>query len=41
MKDRLKCKHKKAYFFHENAPAYCPDCKNYIDGGKIIKNIKK
>lgn len=30
-----KCKHEHAYCFHENAPAYCPECKNYIDGNII------
>lgn len=34
------CKHKKAYFFHDNAPAYCPDCKKYLDGGEVLSNIK-
>lgn len=23
------CKHKSSYYFHENAPAYCPDCDTY------------
>lgn len=23
------CKHKDAYHFHDNAPAYCPDCDTY------------
>lgn len=41
MKNKIKCKHTKAYFFHENAPAYCPDCDSYIDGGKIMSNKKK
>lgn len=41
MKNNNKCKHYNAYFFHDNAPMYCPDCKNYIDGGKIIKFKKK
>jgi predicted Zn-ribbon and HTH transcriptional regulator len=27
-----KCEHKNSYFFHDNAPRYCPDCKKYIDG---------
>jgi hypothetical protein len=36
-----KCTHKNSYFFHENAPKYCPDCNNYIDGGKIINTIKE
>jgi len=31
-----KCKHEKAYFFHDNAPQYCPSCKKYIDGEKVI-----
>lgn len=30
------CKHSNAYYFHDNAPQYCPDCKQYIDGGKPI-----
>ena len=25
------CTHKNAYYFHDNAPAYCPDCKKYVD----------
>ena len=41
MKDRLKCKHKKAYFFHENAPAYCTSWDSYVDGDKVIPNKKK
>lgn len=36
-KKKLKCKHKNAYTFHENAPMYCPDCGKYVDGGKEIK----
>lgn len=23
------CRHYNAYYFHENAPAYCPDCNSY------------
>lgn len=42
---KLKCKHKRAYHFHENAPRYCPDCKQYIEGqtviGEKLKKIKK
>jgi len=30
------CNHDNAYYFHENAPAYCPSCKEYIDGGREI-----
>lgn len=37
---KQKCKHNNAYFFHDNAPMYCPDCDNYIDGGQVIK-LKK
>lgn len=33
------CKHDNAYFFHENAPEYCPDCNCYVDGDFIIHNI--
>lgn len=32
----IKCKHENAHMFHENAPRYCPDCKHYIDGNKIV-----
>jgi hypothetical protein len=28
------CFHIRAYYFRENAPAYCPDCNNYVDGDK-------
>ena len=28
-----KCSHKRAYYFHDNAPQYCPDCGQYVDGG--------
>jgi len=38
---KKKCKHVKSYHFHENAPAYCPDCDNYVDGGKIVVTKKK
>lgn len=33
---KTKCRHRHAFFFHENAPMYCPKCGNYIDGGKIV-----
>lgn len=33
---KANCKHKNAYFFHENAPAYCPNCDRYIDGKEPI-----
>jgi hypothetical protein len=36
-----ECKHKNAYYFHGNAPMYCPSCKNYIDGGKILNTEKQ
>lgn len=36
-----ECNHDKAYFFHDNAPMYCPDCGNYIDGGNVISKIVK
>ena len=37
-----KCSHNKAYFFHDNAPQYCPTCGNYIDGGEVVvKGHKK
>jgi len=26
-----KCDHLNSYDFHENAPAYCPDCGKYIN----------
>lgn len=26
------CNHKNAYYFHDSAPAYCPNCKKYVDG---------
>jgi hypothetical protein len=35
------CKHNNAFFFHENAPLYCPQCESYIDGGMIITKGKK
>jgi hypothetical protein len=35
-KFKEKCTHENAYFFHENAPKYCPDCDKYIDGGKVL-----
>ena len=35
-KDSRTCEHKNAYFFHDNAPKYCPDCGRYTDGGKVI-----
>lgn len=25
-----ECKHDQAYWFHENADAYCPECKKFI-----------
>jgi len=31
-----QCKHERSYFFHDNAPRYCPDCGKYIDGDKVI-----
>lgn len=31
---KTNCKHKRAYYFHENAPLYCPDCNQYIDGNE-------
>jgi hypothetical protein len=34
-----KCKHKNAYFLDDNASMYYPDCKKYIDDGKIIRNF--
>lgn len=37
----MDCKHEKAYWFHENAPAYCPTCDNYVDGGKIVGKKKE
>jgi len=30
------CLHSDAYFFHDNAPQYCPGCNKYIDGGNVI-----
>jgi len=36
-----KCKHENAYYFHENAPAYCPDCEEYIDGGHTMKELSE
>lgn len=27
----MKCKHERAYYFHENTPAYCPDCGEYLE----------
>lgn len=30
------CTHRNAYYFHNNAPMYCPSCGHYIDGGQII-----
>ena len=34
-----ECKHENREFFHENAPAYCPDCGSYVDGEKPIVTI--
>ena len=27
---RQKCRHRNAYYFHDNAPMYCPDCNEYV-----------
>ena len=35
------CTHKYAFYFHENAPLYCPRCNSYIEGGMIITKGKK
>lgn len=35
------CKHKRRYYFHENAPAFCPDCESYVDGNIIITKGEK
>jgi hypothetical protein len=29
-KQSKACKHSNAYHFHDNAPMYCPDCRNYL-----------
>ena len=31
------CNHQRLYYFHENAPAYCPDCDNYLDSKFLLK----
>lgn len=36
----MECKHENSYHFHDNAPKYCPDCDNYIDGNKILGKSK-
>lgn len=41
--DKLECKHEEAYYFHENAPMYCPSCKEVVkyeiqDGKFILMN---
>lgn len=35
-KDPNKCNHKNSYHFHNNAPAYCPDCDSYVDGDRVV-----
>jgi hypothetical protein len=35
------CDHKKRYYFHENAPSFCPDCESYVDGIGIVSKGKK
>lgn len=35
-KEPKDCNHKSAYFFHDNAPMYCPKCNSYIDGGRVV-----
>jgi len=35
------CNHTYAFYFHENAPLYCPECGSYIDGGMIISKGEK
>ena len=32
----LDCSHFNMYHFHENASAYCPDCRAYVDGDKVV-----
>ena len=32
-----KCDHENSYHFHNNAPAYCPECDSYVDGDNVIK----
>ena len=29
LQDKKTCKHKNAYYFHDNANPYCPDCDSY------------
>lgn len=36
-----ECSHKESYHFHDNAPAYCPECGSYVDGGRIVTIRKK
>jgi len=36
----MNCFHEKAYYFHDNAPMYCPDCKQYINDTIILKRNK-
>jgi hypothetical protein len=35
-----QCQHINAYSFHDNAPMWCPECEQYIDGGKPINENK-
>lgn len=37
----MVCRHKRSFYFHENAPAYCPDCDCYLDGNTILKKSDK
>lgn len=35
------CKHNNAFFFHDNAPMYCPQCESYVDGVGIVSKGNK
>jgi len=33
------CNHKKSYYFHDNAPPFCPDCENYLTPDFMLKEL--
>ena len=34
------CLHKNSYYFHENAPKYCPGCDKFLNGIMLLEEQK-